>query len=340
MHSVTLTAPTRICDCGGWTDTWFAGRGAVLNIAVWPGVTVRASATPGEEMAHLTLASFGETYSFYTARPSGRHPIIEAAIEMYPLHGLTLTLEVSSDMPPGASTGTSAAVAVAVIAALKALGGGSLAADDLARAAHRLETERLALESGVQDQIAAARGGVNFIEIVEYPNAVITPVPLADDLRLRLDRQLSLVYLGRAHLSPRVHEAVIAGLGRDDGRRRALNDLERAACQARDALLNGDLVEFGRTLRRNVEAQGRLHPSLVSETARAVGALADATGAIGWKVNGAGGDGGSVAVLFAENGDEARIEFATRLARAVPGARVIPVRLADGRTEVRPAVAV
>ena len=47
MPTVTVTAPVRICDCGGWTDTWFARRGAVLHIAIWPGVTVRASATPG-----------------------------------------------------------------------------------------------------------------------------------------------------------------------------------------------------------------------------------------------------------------------------------------------------
>jgi D-glycero-alpha-D-manno-heptose-7-phosphate kinase len=29
-----------ICDLGGWTDTWFAGSGKVLNIAVFPYVEV------------------------------------------------------------------------------------------------------------------------------------------------------------------------------------------------------------------------------------------------------------------------------------------------------------
>ena len=29
-------APVRICDLGGWSDTWFARRGSVLNIAVKP----------------------------------------------------------------------------------------------------------------------------------------------------------------------------------------------------------------------------------------------------------------------------------------------------------------
>jgi D-glycero-alpha-D-manno-heptose-7-phosphate kinase len=329
LPTVTISAPVRICDCGGWTDTWFARRGAVLHIAIWPGVTVHASATPGDETTNVRLASYDETYAFTTSRPPGRHRIIEAAVAEYPLRGSTLTLDVSSDMPPGASTGTSAAVTVAVIAALKALDGHLATADDLARAAHRLETERLGLQSGVQDQIAAAHGGVNFIEMVDYPSAVVTTLPISNDLRRRLDAQLAVVYVGRAHLSSHVHEAVIAGLAGGGAPRRALDALERAAFEARDALVAGDLERFGRALRHNVEAQAELHPSVVSDTAKTVGELAGAVGALGWKVNGAGGDGGSVAILFADDVIEARAAFATRLARAVPAARLIPVRLAD-----------
>src|SRR5207237_9326036 len=43
---VVATAPVRVCDIGGWTDTWFARHGHVCSIAVRPGVTVRATAYP------------------------------------------------------------------------------------------------------------------------------------------------------------------------------------------------------------------------------------------------------------------------------------------------------
>ena len=33
---ITASAPVRVCDNGGWTDTWFGGPGRVLNIAVSP----------------------------------------------------------------------------------------------------------------------------------------------------------------------------------------------------------------------------------------------------------------------------------------------------------------
>ena len=31
---IQATAPIRVCDIGGWTDTWFATHGAIFNIAV------------------------------------------------------------------------------------------------------------------------------------------------------------------------------------------------------------------------------------------------------------------------------------------------------------------
>jgi D-glycero-alpha-D-manno-heptose-7-phosphate kinase len=48
---------------------------------------------------------------------------------------------------------------------------------------------------------------------------------------------------------------------------------------------------------RNTEAQRALHPSLVSREAEQIMEVARAHGALGWKVNGAGGEGGSVTLL-------------------------------------------
>ena len=54
-------------------------------------------------------------------------------------------------------------------------------------------------------------------------------------------------------------------------------------------------------LMANTAAQRALHPSLVCADAERVIAAAREAGALGWKVNGAGGEGGSVTVLC---GDE------------------------------------
>ena len=45
---MNAVAPIRICDIGGWTDTWFAGFGAVFNIAVYPYVEVQIQVSSSE----------------------------------------------------------------------------------------------------------------------------------------------------------------------------------------------------------------------------------------------------------------------------------------------------
>jgi len=59
----------------------------------------------------------------------------------------------------------------------------------------------------------------------------------------------------------------------------------------------------------NTEAQRSLHPDLVGADARRVIEFAARHGAVGWKVNGAGGDGGSVTILSASREAREALEF-------------------------------
>ena len=54
----------RICDNGGWTDTWFGGPGRVVNIAVYPGVDVSIRATDGPDPVVLDVDTFDDYLSF------------------------------------------------------------------------------------------------------------------------------------------------------------------------------------------------------------------------------------------------------------------------------------
>jgi D-glycero-alpha-D-manno-heptose-7-phosphate kinase len=73
----------------------------------------------------------------------------------------------------------------------------------------------------------------------------------------------------------------------------------------------------------NTDAQGRLHSDLISADAHRVIAIAKQHGAIGWKVNGAGGEGGSLTILCGSSSFEKRrmigdIESENRLYRHIP----------------------
>lgn len=303
MRIINAAAPIRICDNGGWTDTWVARHGKVFNIAVRPLVNVQVEVFPrGTRDAHVVVNAnnYALRYAPTLEGPWGPHPLIEATLRASP-PPVTVDIEITvrSKAPAGASTGTSAAVAVSLLGALDRLAGGSRSPTEIATLAHDVETKWLGGESGVQDQLCAVRGGINFIEIDEYPRAVVTPLPLSDAYVHALQRRLSLIYLGRSHSSSRVHETVLQNLHTLGPECAQLDALRHAAEDARDAALAGDFDALGLAMRRNTEAQAALHDDLIHPDAWRVIEIAAAHGALGWKVNGAGGDGGSITLLGA-----------------------------------------
>src|ERR1700690_1035892 len=100
---ITASAPVRVCDLGGWTDTWFGGPGRVLNLAVQPGVTVEVGVSPGSGRAHLDLVGFGEKLTFEPGRAGPvRHPLLEAAVaRVPPPSDVDLDVRIDSSVPPG-----------------------------------------------------------------------------------------------------------------------------------------------------------------------------------------------------------------------------------------------
>jgi len=303
----------RVADVGGWTDTWFAGAGAVCNIAVGPGARVNVRPRTDEEvrLVHPQVADGALL----------RHAVDAAGLTGIDVH-------VDAAVPPGSSLGTSAAVLVALVAALAALGGEALEPDEVARRAHALETERAGRESGVQDHVAAAHGGVSWIEVGPFPawrhTALAVPAEVGE--------RLLTVHLGGAHDSSALHRAVIARAEAGDGHvHRVLDELVALAREARGCLVAGDVAGWGATLTEATAAQARLHPALVGEEARRIGALARDHGAAGWKVNGAGGVGGTVTVVAPE---EAAARAAL-VAALPPGTTVLDLEAAAGAV-VRP----
>ena len=327
---VIATAPVRVCDIGGWTDTWFARHGHVFSIAAQPGVTVRAAAYPRSTRPHALVVDavdYGERLVLeHGHEVPERHRLLAAVTDeaAIPDH-LAVELSVASGVPAGCATGTSAAVAVAMIGALDHLIAIGRAPDEVARATHRVEVERLGLQSGVQDQLAAAHGGINHIEVTDYPDWCMHPIALADEIRSELERRLLLVYLGRAHHSSAVHDQVVAELADEGPGSPRLDALRRCAERAVATVARGDWDAFGRVMIDSTDAQAALHPSVVSDEARRVIAVAEANGARGWKVNGAGGEGGSLTLLCGAGADAQRT-LAAAVAETEP-ASVIPIRL-------------
>jgi len=329
---IEASAPVRICDIGGWTDTWFGGPGRVLNIAVVPGVEVSIRTTAGPGSVVLDVETFGDRYGIVPGAPRvARHPLLEAAIDsLQPPGELTVEVSVRSVVPAGCGAGTSAAVAVALLGGLAAARSEELSPSDIAYAAHRLEVDVLGVESGIQDQLSAAFGGINYLEIERYPEATVRTLPVWEELSPRL----TLVFLGHSHDSSGVHRRVIEDVGSRGSD--VFSRLRDAAVAARDAVIARDLDAFGQAMIANTAAQSSLHHALIGVDARRVFENAAAHGAIGWKVNGAGGDGGSVTILSADREAKAALEH--QVAALDARYRLLPVHVSPVGLHVRGAL--
>jgi D-glycero-alpha-D-manno-heptose-7-phosphate kinase len=130
-----------------------------------------------------------------------------------------------------------------------------------------------------------------------YPHASVSQIQIPNATWWELERRLALIFLGKSHHSSQVHEMVIRGLENAGPECKQLVDLRLTAEISRDALYAGDFPALGEAMAANTAAQGRLHPALISEEAARVIEIARAHGALGWKVNGAGGEGGSITLL-------------------------------------------
>lgn len=302
LRIVNSVAPIRICDLGGWTDTWFAEHGRVFNIGVYPYAEVQIEAYPNDgQRPRLVIyaENFGARYTRRLHKPTwDQHPLLEAAIEKMGVpDDLAIQVSIYSDAPAGASTGTSAAVTVALLGALDWLTPGRLTPHEVAYAAQSVETDMLKQQCGIQDQLCSAYGGINYIDVFRYPYSSVSQLRIPDATWWELERRLVLVFLGQSHHSSKVHEKVIRHLEDVGPAAKQLEALRATAGPARDAAYAGDLAAFGRVMIQNTEAQRNLHPDLVSPTAQRVIEIARAHGAWGWKVNGAGGEGGSMTLL-------------------------------------------
>jgi D-glycero-alpha-D-manno-heptose-7-phosphate kinase len=118
---------------------------------------------------------------------------------------------------------------------------------------------------------------------------------------------MSLIFLGQSHESSEVHKQVIVRLEGEGKHSPDIERLRQLAVAGKNALYEGNIDSYGKAMIENTDAQKSLHPELVGERAQKVIEIARRHGASGWKVNGAGGDGGSVTVLGPPNGTAHRM---------------------------------
>jgi D-glycero-alpha-D-manno-heptose-7-phosphate kinase len=303
MPIIRARAPVRCCDLGGWTDTRIVSDGRVLNFAVslYTHVTLHVGSSSEITIESCDTNDFEQVRDVRQMEYNNVLDLFKAAIRRTGVkRGVRII--VRSDAPPGSGLGSSAALGAATMAALSRFLQWNLLPYEVARESQALEVEELGLECGVQDQMAAAYGGVNFMH-VNYPEARVFPLELDVPTLCELEDRSVLVYTGKSHFSTEMHQKVIASFeAGEPATRKAFTTLRECAIHGKDALLLGDLDAFAEAMNDNWRAQRDLHPDITTPQVEELYSRSMEAGALGFKLNGAGG-GGTATILCRRNRD-------------------------------------
>jgi D-glycero-alpha-D-manno-heptose-7-phosphate kinase len=295
-ETIRAQAPLRLSFAGGGTDFphYFQYHGgAVLSATI--DRFARAELVPrDDERVVLRSTDLGHRVEYHREDDpefDGVLDLAKAAVARIGVHR-GVELETGSDAPPGSGLGGSSALVTAVVGALAALGERSFTPHELAGLCYEIERVDLGIAGGMQDQYAAAFGGMNVIEF-SASGVEVTPVRIGADALAALEERLLLCYTGRVRRDLHLIDEQIRMYreGREDTLL-GMKGLYEAVYVMRDALEAGEIDRFGELLHEAYLSKKLMNPLVVEgapidvlyERARSLGAA-------GGKLCGAGGGG-------------------------------------------------
>jgi D-glycero-alpha-D-manno-heptose-7-phosphate kinase len=270
---IRVSAPLRLPLGGGGTDlpAYYTRRGGFLVAAA---------------IADSVQVTIG------AGRCGGRRPdqFVSRALRLLGAPE-DLRVRVDSALPPGCGLGGSGALLVALAHALRLWRGEEAPPRRLlAEEAFRIEREWMGRPVGKQDAYAAAYGGVLALRIDPDGNCRPRRLRLERPVQRRLERSLLLADTG----GRRDAASLLAAQERAGGARAGLEALDQIRSLGRRAsagLAAGRPEALGPLFRRHWEIKRRLPSTPSTPEAERILALAEAAGARGGKLIGAGGGG-------------------------------------------------
>jgi D-glycero-alpha-D-manno-heptose-7-phosphate kinase len=291
-----VRSPVRISFAGGGTDlpTYYERYdGAVISAAInkyfYTVLQKRRDGLIQVISSDLRIVETWEDIAT-TDLASSSLTIPLAVLQALGCHGVSVDVFMSSEIPPGTGLGSSASVCVNMLKALSTYLRIPMSRYDLAERAYHIARNVLHKPVGKQDEYAAAFGGLNYIQFFRDGTTKVEPVEFETEILAELQANLMLFYTGAAHDSWRIlkdqENSISVGAGVE-----RLHDLKELAAQVVDAFKRGALNEFGRLLDEAWQAKRKISQHISNSRIDDLYRLAQANGAVGGKITGAGGGG-------------------------------------------------
>ena len=304
---IITRSPLRISLGGGGTDlpSYYRKHGGfVLSAAInrYVYITINEAFRPRIILKYSKLEDVERWEEI-------QHPIIREALKLTGIMGPYLEIVSLSDIPAGTGLGSSGSFTTALLRALHTMKRSFVPPKELAEQACHIEIDLLKEPVGKQDQYIAAFGGITCFEFLPDDRVIAEPLKIAAETLANLEDSLLLFFTGASRSAAEV-------LRDQDTRTRdnaseMLDNLhltKQLGHESREALLSGDLRKFAELMHVHWEHKKKRSPGMSSGFIDEMYELAQAHGALGGKLIGAGG--GGFLMLYTE--DKIRLRSAMR----------------------------
>lgn len=286
---IITRTPFRISFFGGGTDypAWYRQHGgAVLSTTIdkYCYITCRYL-PPFFESRYRVVYSKIENVSKIDDIV---HPAVRECLRFFK-QDRGVEIHHDGDLPARSGMGSSSAFTVGLLHALHALNGAMPSKKQLALESIEVEQNMIRENVGSQDQIATAYGGFNHTVFHEGGEISVRPVTLAPERFTELNSHLMLFYTGIKRTASDVAASYTNNL---DARKRQLRILKDLVDESIAVLTHRNpIADFGALLHEAWAVKRSLSSEVTNPEVEAVYARAQAAGAIGGKLLGAGGGG-------------------------------------------------
>ncbi len=219
------------------------------------------------------------------------HAIVRAALQMLDISG-GLEITTIADIPSsGTGLGSSSSFTVGLLQAIHAYKGEYADAEMLAVESCHIEIDVCGAPIGKQDQYAAAYGGLNLIRFNKNGSVDVSPIICANETRLRLEKNLLMLYTGRTRNANAILAAQSRESAEDSATQEALHEMVAQTGEFARAMQAGDCDEIGSIMHRAWQLKRKLTNGISDCQMDAWYDQARRAGAMGGKILGAGAGG-------------------------------------------------
>ena len=300
-------APVRISFGGGGTDVspYTEEHGgcvvsAAINKYAWGSIQIRKDGA-------IHLADSYNDITFKSALDihyGTEMDLLSAVVKNMHSTRSGVNIRLRNDVPPRSGLGSSASAFAALIELFNHMRRESRMTDyEIAELAYTLERQELKNKGGRQDQYASVFGGINYIEFRGEDFVRVNPVRMKRDHLLELEKNLLLVHvMDRSKSGDIISEQINSYVSGKREVVEAIHKVKALAEETHRALRKGDLNRFGELLHEGWVEKKKFTPLMSNQHIDKLYEKARKHGAIGGKINGAGGGGHMI--LYCECGRE------------------------------------